>query len=83
MTTLHEHAGRPLVLTNTLILTVRAYQRLVSPLFPATCRFIPPCSEYAIQALSRHGFLRGLKLASLRILRCNPWAAGGEDPVPR
>jgi putative membrane protein insertion efficiency factor len=83
MATRYEHAGRPPALTIALILLVRAYQRLISPLFPATCRFIPPCSEYAVQALDRHGLLRGLYLAALRILRCNPWADGGEDPVPQ
>ncbi|MGM0539176.1 MAG: membrane protein insertion efficiency factor YidD [Thermodesulfobacteriota bacterium] len=66
-----------------LIGLVRAYQRLVSPFFPASCRFIPSCSEYTLQALSSHGIFRGLGLALLRILRCHPLARGGYDPVPQ
>jgi putative membrane protein insertion efficiency factor len=70
-------------LTGTLVLVVRAYQRLVSPLFPASCRYVPSCSEYAAQALARHGLVRGLWYAGRRLLRCHPWAEGGDDPVPR
>jgi putative membrane protein insertion efficiency factor len=70
------------VLTSVLLLLLRAYQRLVSPLFPASCRYVPSCSEYAAQALGRHGFVRGLWLSLNRLLRCNPWSQGGEDPVP-
>ena len=65
-----------------LVLLVRAYQRLVSPLFPASCRYTPTCSEYAARALAKHGLLRGLWLAGARVLRCNPWSDGGVDPVP-
>ena len=65
-----------------LVILVRAYQRLVSPLFPATCRYVPSCSEYAAQALEKHGLARGLWYAVARVVRCNPWAEGGEDPVP-
>ncbi|MFW5971732.1 MAG: membrane protein insertion efficiency factor YidD [Desulfovermiculus sp.] len=65
-----------------LIGLVRAYQRLVSPFFPASCRFIPSCSEYTLQALFTHGIFRGLGLALWRILRCHPLARGGYDPVP-
>ena len=65
-----------------LVVLVRAYQRLVSPLFPATCRYSPSCSEYAAQALLRHGLARGLWLSARRVLRCNPWSQGGVDPVP-
>ncbi len=61
---------------------IRAYQRVISPLFPPTCRFTPTCSEYAIQALERHGLLRGGYLSIKRVLRCHPWHPGGEDPVP-
>jgi putative membrane protein insertion efficiency factor len=82
MATNAESSRRPLVLTSALVLLVRAYQRTVSPLFPATCRYIPSCSEYAAQALARHGLVRGVFYASLRVLRCHPWAVGGEDPVP-
>jgi putative membrane protein insertion efficiency factor len=77
-----ESPRRPLITTSVLILLVRAYQRAVSPLFPAACRYTPSCSEYAVQALSRHGLVRGLWYAAARIVRCHPWAAGGHDPVP-
>ena len=71
------------MVTSVLVVLVRAYQRLVSPLLPASCRYTPTCSEYAAQALARHGLLRGVWLAAGRLLRCNPWSDGGEDPVPR
>jgi putative membrane protein insertion efficiency factor len=61
---------------------IRAYQLFLSPLFPASCRFHPTCSEYARDAFAAHGFVRGLGLSLLRILRCNPWNRGGVDPVP-
>jgi hypothetical protein len=77
-----ESSRRPLITASVLILLVRAYQRAVSPLFPATCRYTPSCSEYAVQALRRHGLLRGLWYAAARVVRCHPWAAGGHDPVP-
>ena len=73
---------RPLVTTSVLVLLVRVYQRAISPLFPSSCRYVPTCSEYAAQALTRHGIVRGLWLSAGRILRCNPWSDGGEDPVP-
>ena len=60
----------------------RAYKRLVSPFMPPACRFHPTCSEYAAQAIEVHGALKGSALASGRLLRCNPWSAGGFDPVP-
>jgi putative membrane protein insertion efficiency factor len=66
----------------TLAALVRAYQLLLRPLFPPACRFEPSCSHYAIEALRTHGALRGSWLAALRVLRCNPWMAGGCDPVP-
>ena len=65
-----------------LALLVRAYQLVLRPLFPPACRFEPSCSAYAIEALQTHGALRGLWLASWRIVRCNPLCAGGTDPVP-
>ncbi|HET9774998.1 MAG TPA: membrane protein insertion efficiency factor YidD [Gemmatimonadaceae bacterium] len=65
-----------------LILAVRGYQVSLSPLLPAACRYHPSCSNYAIDALARHGALKGSWLAARRILRCNPFSAGGFDPVP-
>ncbi len=65
-----------------MVAPIRAYQRVVSPLLGARCRFTPSCSEYAAQALLRHGPLRGIYLAVRRLLRCHPWNAGGIDDVP-
>lgn len=66
----------------TLVLVpLRAYQRLVSPLFGSRCRYYPTCSEYAVQGISRFGILRGLVLGGWRLLRCNPFSHGGFDPV--
>lgn len=65
-----------------LIFFVRAYQVGLSPLLPASCRYYPSCSAYAIQALEKYGAVRGAWLATKRILRCHPFRAGGFDPVP-
>ncbi len=65
-----------------LILPIRFYQKVISPLTPATCRFTPTCSHYAIEAIRKHGPFKGLALAVWRILRCNPWGGSGYDPVP-
>ena len=65
-----------------LILLVRGYQVALSPLLPASCRYYPSCSTYAIEALQRHGALRGGWLALRRLARCNPFRPGGYDPVP-
>jgi putative membrane protein insertion efficiency factor len=65
-----------------LILPIRFYQKYISPLTPATCRFTPSCSHYAIEAIRKHGPFKGLALAVWRILRCNPWGGSGYDPVP-
>jgi len=65
-----------------LILGVRAYQVGLGPLLPASCRYYPTCSAYAIEALERHGAVRGTWLSVRRILRCHPFRAGGYDPVP-
>ena len=70
------------VIAGTLRGAVRAYQWTVSPLLPPACRFYPSCSEYAEQAIERHGPLRGSWLAARRLCRCGPWHAGGYDPVP-
>lgn len=65
-----------------LILIIRAYQILISPLLRPTCRFAPSCSQYAIEALGRHGALRGTILAARRLGKCHPLHEGGFDPVP-
>ncbi|MEX0686733.1 MAG: membrane protein insertion efficiency factor YidD [Balneolales bacterium] len=65
-----------------LIAIVRVYQLMISPYFPSSCRYYPTCSQYAIDALKIHGFFKGTGLAAWRLLRCHPWAEGGEDPVP-
>ena len=65
-----------------LLLLVKAYRRLVSPLLPPACRFHPSCSAYAVTALERHGALKGSWLAARRVARCHPFHPGGIDPVP-
>jgi putative membrane protein insertion efficiency factor len=62
---------------------IRWYQRRVSPLFPARCKYYPTCSAYAAIAIKRFGFVRGAALGLLRLLRCQPWVDGGIDDVPR
>lgn len=69
------------LLARVLVLPLRAYRRLISPWKPATCRFSPTCSEYAIQALEVHGAWRGTRMALWRLLRCQPFCEGGHDPV--
>jgi putative membrane protein insertion efficiency factor len=64
------------------VILIRFYQRAISPWFPPACRYYPTCSAYAIEAIERHGFLKGTLLAAKRILRCHPFHAGGYDPVP-
>jgi hypothetical protein len=64
-----------------VILPIRAYQLLLSPMTGDRCKYYPSCSEYAAQAVNRYGILRGLVLAGWRLLRCNPWSRGGFDPV--
>ena len=65
-----------------LLSLIRFYRRSISPLFPPSCRFVPTCSEYAMQALATHGLLKGLLLTVWRLLRCQPFARFGYDPVP-
>jgi uncharacterized protein len=62
---------------------VRVYQLIISPLLPPSCRFLPSCSDYAIEALERHGALHGGGLTLWRLARCHPWGGSGYDPVPQ
>jgi putative membrane protein insertion efficiency factor len=64
-----------------LVLLVRVYQRVLSPMFGQRCKYHPSCSEYAAQAIGTFGVLRGLVLAGWRLMRCNPFSHGGYDPV--
>ena len=65
-----------------LLALIRAYRYVLSPWWGSACRFTPTCSEYAADAIDRHGALRGSWLALRRVGRCHPWHAGGYDPAP-
>jgi putative membrane protein insertion efficiency factor len=65
-----------------LLWLLRFYKRNISPLLPDACIYTPTCSEYAMEAIEKHGVFKGTGLAILRVLRCNPFAKGGYDPVP-
>jgi putative membrane protein insertion efficiency factor len=65
-----------------ILALIQAYRYAVSPMLGPSCRFHPSCSDYAQQAVARHGALHGVWLALKRLLRCNPWHCGGHDPVP-
>lgn len=67
---------------NLIIFLIKLYQKLISPLFPNKCRFIPSCSHYAIEAVDRFGVFKGGFLAIRRIGKCHPFNPGGFDPVP-
>ena len=64
------------------LFAVKCYRYAISPLLPPSCRFYPTCSSYALQAIEKHGALKGSWYALRRIGRCHPWNAGGYDPVP-
>lgn len=64
------------------IALVNFYRKYISPMFPPSCRYVPTCSEYAMIALQRYGFIKGSWIAIKRICRCHPWHPGGYDPVP-
>lgn len=66
-----------------ILVLLQGYRRFVSPLFPPSCRFTPTCSQYAIDAVTNFGAMKGLWMTLLRLLRCHPWHAGGYDPVVR
>ena len=65
-----------------IIAALLAYKRVISPVLPGRCRFHPSCSDYAREAVERYGALRGVWLAALRLLRCQPFSRGGLDPIP-
>ena len=65
-----------------LLLPIYFYRYCISPLIGSRCRFYPTCSTYAVEAIKRHGAVKGGWLATKRIARCHPWNEGGEDPVP-
>ncbi|MGB4269530.1 MAG: membrane protein insertion efficiency factor YidD [Spirochaetota bacterium] len=64
------------------VLLIKLYKLVISPVLPNACRFYPTCSQYAIEALTRHGLFKGGFLSVKRILRCHPFCDGGYDPVP-
>ncbi|MBO4596442.1 MAG: membrane protein insertion efficiency factor YidD [Bacteroidaceae bacterium] len=70
------------VLSQCLLYPIYFYQRAISPFLPPSCRFTPTCSQYAVEAIRKHGPFYGFYLAVRRILRCHPWGGSGYDPVP-
>lgn len=70
------------VLALVLLVPIFIYRRCISPMFPPSCRFTPTCSQYAVEAIGKHGPFYGTYLAVRRILRCHPWGGSGYDPVP-
>ena len=66
-----------------LLYSLRGYKWLVSPWLPPSCRYVPTCSEYAMEAIERYGAVRGAAMAIWRVLRCHPFVEGGYDPVVR
>ncbi|HPR08546.1 MAG TPA: membrane protein insertion efficiency factor YidD [Denitromonas sp.] len=65
-----------------LLALLKVYRYAISPMLGSNCRFVPSCSEYAVEAINRYGALRGSWLATKRVSRCHPWCNGGHDPVP-
>ncbi|MBR9861248.1 membrane protein insertion efficiency factor YidD [bacterium] len=70
------------ILVLILVLPIRFYQKFISPFLPSSCRYTPTCSTYSIQALRKHGPIKGMYLSIKRIISCNPWGGHGHDPVP-
>ncbi len=68
-------------LLKTVLLGLRGYKKLISPLLPAACRYVPTCSEYAVQAIAKYGLIKGGCKSILRLVKCNPFFPGGYDPV--
>tara|TARA_B100001057_G_scaffold486175_1_gene566926 strand:+ start:5196 stop:5435 length:240 start_codon:yes stop_codon:yes gene_type:complete len=71
------------IFTSTLIKIIKCYKFLISPLLGNTCRYLPTCSEYSIDALKNYGFFKGIFLSIKRILTCHPWGKGGFDPLKK
>jgi|TARA_B100000902_G_scaffold348148_1_gene355907 putative membrane protein insertion efficiency factor len=71
------------ILTDILIKLIKCYRYLISPLLGQSCRYLPTCSEYSIEALRTYGFFKGLFLSVKRIFSCHPWGRGGFDPVKK
>ena len=71
------------IFTLTLIKLIKGYKFLISPLLGQSCRYLPTCSEYCIEALETHGFSKGVFLSLKRIISCNPWGNSGFDPVKK
>ncbi len=70
------------LLTKILLLPIYFYKYSISPMLPPSCRYVPTCSEYAIEALKKYGPIKGVWLAIKRLSRCHPWGGNGYDPVP-
>jgi putative membrane protein insertion efficiency factor len=70
------------ILALPLILLIKIYQLIISPILPPSCRFTPTCSHYSLEALKKHGLAKGGWLSLKRIMRCHPWGGSGYDPVP-
>ncbi len=69
-------------LKHLMCIPIKLYQLIIRPMLPSSCRFYPSCSEYAINAIEKHGSIQGLKFTCLRLCRCHPYAMGGYDPIP-
>ena len=70
------------IITLPLIILIRAYQLIISPMLGSNCRFAPTCSEYAIESFKSHGLIKGLFFSIKRIGKCHPWGGHGYDPIP-
>tara|TARA_B100000427_G_scaffold224874_1_gene188530 strand:+ start:523 stop:765 length:243 start_codon:yes stop_codon:yes gene_type:complete len=66
-----------------LVLFIKLYQILISPILGQNCRYLPTCSEYTVQSIQKHGIIKGLELSIKRISKCHPWGSHGYDPVPK
>ncbi|MEX0811486.1 MAG: membrane protein insertion efficiency factor YidD [Chitinophagales bacterium] len=71
------------MISKLFIFVIRLYQLIISPIFPASCRYTPTCSQYAVEAIGEWGSIKGSYLAVKRILSCHPWGGHGHDPVPK